>query len=227
MMLMGRKKVEPIVEPILEPRRSAQTLENIIGCSNIQEEVKRYAVFLKNPEKFQSLNVTVGRGCLLVGPIGSGKRTIAHAVAGEAKVNLFDISDLLPDVESVFGYKLLCNGEKVGVEHFFDACRKHTPCVVFINHLDIITDRCNDIVMMFLHEMEKSTVNDGIIFFAAACEEADIFGEKLFCRSGRFTHQVKFLPPNFQERKEIFTFLLRDVKHDNTVDVDILSLIHI
>ena len=232
-MRMGRKKVQP---DQLEPIGSDVTLANIVGCSNVHEEVKRYVEFLKSPQKFYDLKVNVGRGCLLVGSVGSGKRTIAHAVAGEAIVNLFDISDLIPDGDSIFGYKLLCNGKKVSVDQFFDVCRMNIPCVVFINHIDVLMATCINTVRMFLHEMEKSDVNNGIIFFAAvaaqttstnisnnANEEADSFEEKLLCRFNRFTHIVKFSSPNFQERKEIFTFLLRDVKHDNTVDVDILA----
>ena len=43
------------------------------------------------------------------------------------------------------------------------------------------------------------------------------------CRAGRFGNQVNFSRPNFQERKELFTRFLRDITHDNTLDVDILS----
>ena len=77
--------------------------------------------------------------------------------------------------------------------------------------------------MLFLHEMEKKKENEGIVVFAASCEDLDGLEEKLVCRFGRFNHRIKLKPPNFQERKEIFTFLLRNLKHDNTLDVDILS----
>ena len=211
-------------KPKLEGINSDLTLKNIIGYSNTQDEVKRYVEYLKNPEKFKNLNINLGKGCVLFGPLGSGKRTIVHAVASEAKVNLFEISDLIPDGNSMFGYKLVCNGKKVDVQELFDTCRASTPCVVFINHIDFIFAACNSTMLMFLHEMDKKNENEGIVFFAAASEDLDSFEEKLISRSSnRFSHRIEFACPNFQERKEIFTFLLRDIKHDNTLDVDILA----
>ena len=178
---------------------------------------------LKNSEKFQNLKVSIGNGCLLVGSAGSGRRTSAHAVAGEAKVNFFEVTDIIPG-DGEFGYMLLCNGKKVmSVQLLFQMCRMCTPCVIFVNHIDMIMASCRATVMLFLHEMEKRKENEGIIFFAASCENPDGLEEKLVCRFGRFNHRIRLKPPNFQERKEIFTFLLRDLKHDNTLDVDILA----
>jgi len=199
------------------------SLKDIIGCSNVQEEVRRYVECLKNSDKFQNLKVSIGNGCLLVGSAGSGKRTIAHAVAGEAKVNFFEITDIIPG-DGEFGYMLLCNGKKVmSVPLLFEMCRMCTPCVIFVNHIDMIMETCRGTIMVFLHEMEKKKENEGIVFFAASCENLSGLEEKLVCRFGRFNHRIKLEPPNFQERKEIFTFLLRGLKHDNTLDVDILA----
>ena len=78
-------------------------------------------------------------------------------------------------------------------------------------------------MLAFLSLQNLEANNEGIVFFAASCEKLDGLEEKLVCRFGRFNHRIKLKPPNFQERKEIFTFLLRDLKHDNTLDVDILA----
>ena len=49
-------------------------------------------MFLKHPERYQSLGAKVPKGLLLVGPPGTEKTLLARAVAGEAKVPFFSIN---------------------------------------------------------------------------------------------------------------------------------------
>lgn len=45
--------------------------------------------FLKEPKKFYEMGAKIPRGVLLCGQPGTGKTLIAKAIAGEAKVPLF------------------------------------------------------------------------------------------------------------------------------------------
>ena len=207
----------------LEAKTPDITFDNIVGCSNVEEELKQYVEYLKSPQTFKDLKIYMRTGCLLVGPTNSGKRTIAHALAGTAKVKLLEISDAIPDSDGSFGYKLLCNNKKLDLKEIFESARSHTPCVVFVNYIDIIMDTCRPIMQQFFHEMENNKMNEGIVFLAAVCEKPSGIEEKTMGRSGRFDNQVQLTRPNFQERKELFTLFLRDITHDNTLDVDILS----
>ena len=117
----------------------------------------------------------------------------------------------------------MCNGEKVDIQGLFETARSHAPCVVFIDNLDVIIEICRPLIQQFLHEMEKCKMNEGIVFLGAVCEEPEGIEEKILCRSNRFQNQLRLTRPNFQERKELLTFFLREIKHDNTLDVDILA----
>ena len=199
------------------------TFEKIVGCGNVEEELSQYVEYLKSPELFKDLKVSMTKGCLLIGPTSSGKQTLAHTVAGAANVRLLDISEAFPHLNCPYGYLLLCNNKEVDPGEMFQMALENAPCVVFVKHIDVIMETCQQLVQQFLHEMDKVNINDEIVFIASVYEEPNDFDEKLMCRSGRFEHQVKITKPNFQERKELFTFFLRNITHDDTLDVDILS----
>ena len=96
----------------LEVQLSDLTFDKIVGCSNVQEELKQYVEYLKSPQIFKDLKISMRTGCLLVGPTGSGKRTIAHALSGTAKVALLEIFDAISCINSMFGYELVCNSRQ-------------------------------------------------------------------------------------------------------------------
>jgi len=199
------------------------TFDKIVSFGNIQKEAKQYIEFLKNPKTFLESKISIARACLLIGSNGSGKRKMVHAIAGEAKVGLFEVSDAIPYPDVPFEYKLVCNGEKVDVQGLFENARSHAPCVIFIDNLDVIIEISRPLIQQILHEMEKLKPNEGIVILGAVCETPEGMEEKLFCRSNRFDNQIRLTAPHFQECKELLTFFLRDIKHDNTLDVDILA----
>ena len=105
----------------LQGQPSTVKLDKIIACGNVQEEIKQYIEFLKHPEMFLNLKISMTSGCLLVGPSGSGKRTISRAIAGEANVPLFEISDAVADPYNPGWYLLICNGRKEYLRNVFAA----------------------------------------------------------------------------------------------------------
>src|SRR3712207_1892540 len=69
------------------------TFADVAGADEAIEELQEIKDFLANPVKFQAVGAKIPKGVLLFGPPGTGKTLLARAVAGEAGVPFFSISD--------------------------------------------------------------------------------------------------------------------------------------
>ena len=72
-----------------------------------------------------------------------------------------------------------------------------------------------------LTEMDGFGTNSGVIILAAT-NRADIL-DKALLRAGRFDRQIYVELPDLNDRKEVFQVHLRNVKIDESVDVDLLA----
>jgi cell division protease FtsH len=69
--------------------------------------------------------------------------------------------------------------------------------------------------------MDGFGTNSGVIIMAAT-NRADIL-DKALLRAGRFDRQIHVDLPDINERKDIFLVHLRNIKTDNTLDIDFLA----
>ncbi len=70
------------------------TFEDVAGIDEAVDELREVVEFLKTPDKFRSLGGRIPKGVLLVGPPGTGKTLLAKAIAGEAEVPFFSLSEI-------------------------------------------------------------------------------------------------------------------------------------
>ena len=182
--------------------------------------------FLKNPQTYTNLGGKIPKGALLVGPPGTGKTLLAKAVAGEANVPFFSLSGS-DFVEMFVG---------VGasrVRDLFRQAKEKSPCIVFIDEIDAVgrargrnasmnsNDERENTLNQLLTEMDGFGTNSGVIILAAT-NRADIL-DKALLRAGRFDRQIYVELPDLNDRKEVFQVHLRNVKIDESVDVDLLA----
>ena len=88
LMSIGKSKAKIYMEHDVEVRFS-----DVAGVDEAKIELQEVIEFLKTPEKFSRLGGKIQKGILLVGPPGTGKTTLARAVAGEARVPFFLSAD--------------------------------------------------------------------------------------------------------------------------------------
>lgn len=202
------------------------TFKDVAGLSEAKEEVQEIVHFLKNPAKYTELGGKIPKGALLVGPPGTGKTLLAKAVAGEADVPFFSMSGS-DFVEMFVG---------VGasrVRDLFRQAKEKAPCIVFIDEIDAVgrargktihsggNDERENTLNQLLTEMDGFGSNSGVIILAAT-NRADIL-DKALLRPGRFDRQIMVDLPDVVGRREIFNVHLRNVKIDESVDIEFLA----
>lgn len=202
------------------------TFKDVAGLSEAKTEVEEIVEFLKSPQSYTDLGGRIPKGALLVGPPGTGKTLLAKAVAGEADVPFFSLSGS-DFVEMFVG---------VGasrVRDLFRQAKEKSPCIVFIDEIDAVgrargknpnmgsNDERENTLNQLLTEMDGFGANSGVIILAAT-NRADIL-DKALLRAGRFDRQIYVELPDLNDRKAIFNVHMRNIKKDDSVDIDILA----
>ncbi len=199
---------------------------DVAGLEEAKVEVMEIVEFLKNPKKYTDLGGKIPKGALLVGPPGTGKTLLAKAVAGEAKVPFFSLSGS-DFVEMFVG---------VGasrVRDLFKQAKEKAPSIIFIDEIDAVgrargrsamtggNDERENTLNQLLTEMDGFQTNAGVIILAAT-NRADILDRALL-RAGRFDRQIYIELPDLEERKAIFKVHMRNLKMDDTANVEFLA----
>ncbi len=168
----------------------------------------------------------IPKGVLLVGPPGTGKTLLAKAVAGEAKVPFFSLSGS-DFVEMFVG---------VGasrVRDLFNQAKTKSPAIIFIDEIDAIgrargkggitggNDERENTLNQLLTEMDGFGSQTNVIVMAAT-NRADVLDSALL-RPGRFDRTIAVDLPELNERKEIFEVHTKNLKMDDSIDLDFLA----
>ena len=202
------------------------TFKDVAGLTEAKTEIREIVEFLRNPQRYTDLGAKIPKGALLVGPPGTGKTLLAKAVAGEANVPFFSMSGS-DFVEMFVG---------VGasrVRDLFRQAKEKAPCIVFIDEIDAVgrargknpnmgaNDERENTLNQLLTEMDGFGTNSGVIILAAT-NRADIL-DKALLRAGRFDRQINVDLPELKDRIEVFKVHLRNIKTDDSVDVDLMA----
>jgi cell division protease FtsH len=119
------------------------------------------------------------------------------------------------------------------VRDLFRQAKDKAPAIIFIDEIDAIgrarsksinfgsNDERENTLNQLLTEMDGFGTNSGVIILAAT-NRADIL-DKALLRAGRFDRQIYVDMPDVKERVQIFQVHLKNVKTDNSLDVDFLA----
>ncbi len=194
-------KEEPVREgEVLTP---AVTYEDIGGLKEELMKVREMIELpLKHAELFERLGIDPPKGVLLYGPPGTGKTLIAKAVANEAGANFYSIQG--PEIMSKY-----YGQSEERLRERFDEAQKNAPSVLFIDELDSIAPRREEVtgeverrvVAQLLTLMDGLTGRGQVIVIGATNREEAI--DPALRRGGRFDREIEIGVPDREGRKEI------------------------
>lgn len=198
---------------------------DVAGLKEEKEEIAEIVDFLRDPGKYTRLGARIPKGVLLVGPPGTGKTLLAKAVAGEAKVPFFSLSG------SAFVEMYVGVGAS-RVRDLFKQAQQMAPCIIFIDEIDAIgksrdtqmggNDEREQTLNQLLAEMDGFESNKGLVLLAAT-NRPEILDPALL-RPGRFDRRIIVERPDLKGRVEVLKVHSKDVKMDETVDLEAIAL---
>ncbi len=217
---VGKSNAKVYVE-----KKTGVTFADVAGQDEAKESLTEMVDFLHNPGKYLKIGAKLPKGALLVGPPGTGKTLLAKAVAGEANVPFFSLSGS-DFVEMFVG---------VGasrVRDLFKQAQGMAPCIIFIDEVDAIgksrdsrfggNDEREQTLNALLAEMDGFDSSKGLIILAATNRPEVL--DKALLRPGRFDRRVIVERPDLKGRVDTLKVHSRDVKMDETVDLDAVAL---
>lgn len=207
-------------------KETGVTFKDVAGEDEAKESLVEVVDFLHDPGKYTKIGAKLPKGALLVGPPGTGKTLLAKAVAGEAKVPFFSLtgSDFIEMYVGVGASR---------VRDLFREATKNAPCIVFIDEIDAIgrsrdskygggNEEREQTLNQLLSEMDGFDSSKGVLILAAT-NRPEIL-DKALLRPGRFDRRIIVDKPDLKGRVEILKVHAKDVKMDETVDLDAIAL---
>ena len=192
------------------------TFNDVAGITDVKEELEEIIDFLKEPQKYKSLDIRLPKGVLLVGPPGVGKTLISKAVAGEANVPFFYQSG------ASFVHIYVGMGAK-RVSELFKKAKQMAPSIIFIDEIDAVgksrgefrNDEREATLNQLLTEMDGFEENSGVIVIGAT-NKIDVLDEALL-RAGRFDRRIHISLPDLSDRVKTLELYLK--QKPNNVDI--------
>ena len=220
-MGVGKSTAKVYVE-----KSTGVTFKDVAGQDEAKESLQEVVDFLHNPGKYKTIGAKLPKGALLVGPPGTGKTLLAKAVAGEAGVPFFSLagSDFVEMFVGVGASR---------VRDLFKEAQKMAPCIIFIDEIDAIgksrdskfgsgNDEREQTLKQLLAEMDGFDTSKGLLILAATNRPEVL--DKALLRPGRFDRRIIVDKPDLKGRLETLKVHSKDVKMDETVDLDALAL---
>ena len=205
-------------------KETGVTFKDVAGEDEAKESLTEIVDFLHNPAKYTKIGAKLPKGALLVGPPGTGKTLLARAVAGEAHVPFYSLTDRIlwrcSWAWSVQGQRSVQTGQE------------SAPCIIFIDEIDAIgksrdarfggNDEREQTLNQLLSEMDGFDSSKGLLVLGAT-NRPEILDPALL-RPGRFDRRVIVDKPDLKGRVSILKVHSKDVLLDDTVDFEEIAL---
>lgn len=199
-----------------DPEQPNYSFADIAGT--VPDDVRELVEYVKNVERYKRVGAKMPKGIMLHGPGGTGKTSLARAIAGEANAAFFKASG------SEFVEMYVGVGPQ-RVRELFQSARdavkskKYSRAIIFIDEIDAIgcarssdsNQEYRNTLNELLNQMDGFALEDSI-FIIGATNTIEMI-DKALLRPGRFDRLVKIDLPNLSDRLEILKHYAKKTKH--------------
>lgn len=194
-----------VIEKILKNKNEPKGFEKIIG--NIPQEIKDLVGQISNSAEFSKYGVKLPKGIMFTGPPGTGKTSLARALAEEAGCE-FVVTNGSEFVGGIVG-----SGAQRIKEVFEEARSKAAlsdsgKTVIFIDEIDAIGKRqgntLDSTITEFLTQMDGFEEDPSIIIIAASNNPGNL--DPALLRAGRFSKKIEIGLPDEKTRVELIEY---------------------
>jgi len=183
--------------------------DDVGGAERLKKDLHDYmALLVKEPKVLDEFKLKTGRGMMLFGPPGCGKKHIVRAAANDLGITLQEISATE-----------LIGGQHQGtpsIKEIFYRAREATPSIVLIEHLDVIGSKeiiedpeAGRVIGQILAEIDNVDAKEHILVIATTNRPHLLHGSLL--RPGRFDKLFYVPPPSPGTREQVVKIYLKDI----------------
>lgn len=200
------------IRPATDLQKKLHTLKDVAGMEDVKELFNLMMMGLREPERFEALDISPFHNVLLFGPPGSGKTYLAKAFANEVNIPFHYLSSAEVNGQRYAGFGAS------QLRDFLNNASLKTPCIVFLDELDAFSNRdknrtgpvaydAKSILNTLLTYMDGLDTNRKIIFIGATNRYQDL--DEALIRDGRFGIQIEVKHLKRDKRAELIRMLLK------------------
>ncbi len=200
------------------------SFDDVIGMEDVKQLIRTRVIDqIKYPELYNQYGLKGGTGILLFGLPGTGKTTIARAIAHEINAPLYTVQ--LSDVLS----KWVGESEK-RIRQLFDQARSSPTALIFFDDFDALgmerqeegNGNSNKVIVELINQMDGFRQNENTIVLLAATNKPWMIDSALM-RPGRFEHHIYVPLANHEARIMLVKKVLGNVPVEPDLDMNRVS----
>ncbi|CAJ1976266.1 unnamed protein product [Sphenostylis stenocarpa] len=217
----GIDPIKTAFEQMKRVKKPPIPLKNFASVESMKEEINEVVAFLQNPRAFQEMGARAPRGVLIVGERGTGKTSLALAIAAEAKVPVVEIK--AQQLEA----GLWVGQSASNVRELFQTARDLAPVIIFVEDFDLfagvrgtyIHTKNQDhetFINQLLVELDGFEKQDGVVLMATTRNLKQI--DEALQRPGRMDRIFHLQRPTQAEREKMLYLAAKETMDDQLID---------
>ncbi|EOA33079.1 hypothetical protein CARUB_v10016416mg [Capsella rubella] len=197
-------------------------LKSFASIESMREEINEVVAFLQNPKAFQEMGARAPRGVLIVGERGTGKTSLALAIAAEARVPVVNVE--AQELEA----GLWVGQSAANVRELFQTARDLAPVIIFVEDFDLFAgvrgkfvhtkqQDHESFINQLLVELDGFEKQDGVVLMATTRNHKQI--DEALRRPGRMDRVFHLQSPTEMERERILHNAAEETMDKELIDL--------